>query len=37
MALTDTAVRQAKARDKDYSLNDADGLSLFIKANGTKS
>jgi integrase len=37
MPLTDTAVRQAKPRDKDYTLNDTDGLSLFVKANGTKS
>lgn len=28
MPLTDTAVRQAKAEAKDYTLADIDGLSL---------
>lgn len=37
MPLTDTAVRQAKPREKDYTLNDTDGPSLFVKANGMKS
>lgn len=37
MPLTDTAVRQAKPREKDYSLTDADGLSLFVSAKGTKA
>ena len=37
MPLTDTAVRNAKAQEKDYSLNDMDGLSLFVSAKGTKS
>ena len=37
MALTDTAVRQAKAADKDFTLTDASGLSLFVARNGTKS
>lgn len=37
MPLTDTAVRQAKAADKDFSLTDANGLSLFIARSGTKS
>lgn len=37
MPLTDTAVRQAKPTDKDYTLTDGDGLSLFVAANGTKS
>ena len=37
MPLTDTAVRQAKPRDKDYSLADAAGLSLFVAAKGAKS
>jgi integrase len=37
MPLTDTAVRQAKPRDKDFTLTDSDGLSLFVAANGTKS
>lgn len=37
MPLTDTAVRQAKSRDKDYSLTDSAGLSLFVAAKGAKS
>ncbi len=37
MPLTDTAVRQAKPREKDYSLTDADGLSLFVSVKGTKA
>lgn len=37
MALTDTAVRQAKAKDKPYTIKDIDGLSLFVAASGTKS
>lgn len=37
MPLTDTAVRQAKARDKAYTLNDSDGLSLHVSPNGTKA
>lgn len=37
MPLTDTAVRQAKPADRDYTLTDGDGLSLFVAANGTKS
>ncbi|QIQ22182.1 tyrosine-type recombinase/integrase [Zophobihabitans entericus] len=37
MALTDTAVRQAKAKKTAYSLKDIDGLFLYIAPNGTKS
>lgn len=37
MPLSDTAVRQAKPKDKDYTLPDFDGLALFIAARGTKS
>lgn len=37
MPLTDTAVRQAKPRDKDYSLSDTAGLSLFVAAKGSKA
>lgn len=37
MPLTDTAVRQAKPRDKDYSLTDSAGLALFVAAKGAKS
>lgn len=36
MALTDTAIRMAKPANKNYSLNDCDGLSLFVGANGAK-
>ncbi|PPV05407.1 phage-related integrase [Xanthomonas bromi] len=36
MALTDTAVRQAKTTGKDYTLNDAQGLLLFGSAKGKK-
>jgi len=37
MPLTDTAVRQAKPAEKDFTLTDGSGLSLFIATNGTKS
>lgn len=37
MPLTDTAVRQAKAADKEFSITDGGGLSLFVASNGTKS
>lgn len=37
MPLTDTAVRQAKPADKDFTITDGSGLSLFIATNGTKS
>ncbi|WP_097303862.1 tyrosine-type recombinase/integrase [Pseudomonas chlororaphis] len=37
MALTDTAVRQSKPKDKDYTMSDTDGLSLFVAVSGTKS
>ncbi len=37
MPLTDTAARQAKPAEKDYTFKDADGLSLFVAKNGTKS
>jgi hypothetical protein len=36
MALSDLAVRQAKAIGKPYSLGDADGLSLAVSAQGGK-
>jgi len=36
MALTDTAVRKAKATGKDYTLNDLDGLLLFVGIKGAK-
>lgn len=37
MSLTDTAVRQAKRTGKAYTLNDTDGLALFVTAKGAKS
>jgi integrase len=37
MALTDVAVRQARATGKDYTLPDFDGLSLAVSAKGGKS
>jgi integrase len=37
MPLTDTAVRQAKPADKEYTIADGSGLSLLIAPNGTKS
>jgi integrase len=37
MALTDTAVRQAKATGTAYTLGDLDGLSLAVSPQGGKS
>ncbi len=37
MPLSDTAVRQAKPKDKRYTLADTDGLFLQVAPNGTKS
>src|SRR5260370_30542768 len=37
MALSDTAVRQARDTGTDYTLGDADGLALFVTAQGAKS
>ncbi|QZN96804.1 tyrosine-type recombinase/integrase [Symbiopectobacterium purcellii] len=36
MALTDAVARQARTTGKAYTLNDSDGLSLFVTANGAK-
>lgn len=36
MALTDIAVRNAKAKDKPYKLNDSSGLYLYITVKNTK-
>lgn len=36
MPLTDPAARQAKPKEKDYKLSDANGLFLLIKTNGSK-
>ena len=35
-ALTNTEIKQAKPKDKEYSLNDGDGLALRIKTTGSK-
>ncbi|WP_434729087.1 tyrosine-type recombinase/integrase [Pseudomonas soli] len=37
MPLTDTAARQAKPKDKAYTLKDGDGLFLYVAKSGTKS
>lgn len=37
MALTDTAARQAKPKDKAYTLPDSLGLSLYVATTGIKS
>lgn len=34
--LSDTALRTAKPKEKDYTLPDGNGLHLLIKPNGTK-
>ena len=34
--LTNTEVKQAKPKEKEYNLNDGDGLALRVKPNGTK-
>lgn len=36
MALTDSAVRNAKPKEKVYKLHDARGLFLLINKNGSK-
>jgi len=36
MPLTDTTVRTAKAKDKQYKLSDAAGLYLLVQPNGKK-
>jgi integrase len=37
MALTELAVRNAKQKEKSYSLSDEDGLLLLVKESGAKS
>src|SRR3546814_21028047 len=37
MALSDMAVRQAKATGKNYTLGDIDALSLTVTAHGGRS
>ena len=34
MPLTDTTVRTAKAKDKQYKLSDSAGLYLLVQPNG---
>lgn len=34
--LTNTEVKQAKPKDKEYNLSDGDGLQLRVKPNGSK-
>ena len=36
MALTDTAIRRAKAKEKAYSVSDGSGLYLWITPAGGK-
>lgn len=36
MSLTDTKIRNAKAKEKLYKLSDGQGLQLFINPNGSK-
>ena len=36
MALTDTVIRQAKAKEKDYKLSDAKGLYVLVTKTGSK-
>jgi len=35
--LTNTEVKQAKPKDKDYTLSDGNGLQLRVKTTGSKS
>ena len=34
--LTDTEIKKAKSKEKDYKLSDGLGLYLVVKMNGTK-
>ena len=36
MPLTDLEIRRSKPREKSYTLNDGNGLSLLIESNGSK-
>jgi hypothetical protein len=36
MALTDTAIKQAKPASKPYTLTDGDGLSMQVPPTGSK-
>ena len=35
-SLTDTQIKKAKPKEKEYSLSDGQGLSLRVKPNGSK-
>ncbi|EPD7706614.1 Arm DNA-binding domain-containing protein, partial [Escherichia coli] len=35
MLLSDLAIRRAKPKEKAYTLNDGNGLSLLIEPNGS--
>jgi integrase len=37
MALTELAIRNAKPKEKSYSISDGDGLILLVKESGAKS
>lgn len=37
MALTDTQLRTLKAREKTYTINDMDGLSIRVLTSGTRT
>ena len=37
MALTDTTVKNAKPKEKDYKLTDEKGMYLFVATSGGKS
>lgn len=34
--LSDTEIKKAKAKDKNYKLSDGHGLYLLVQSNGTK-
>ena len=34
--LTDTKIKQAKPKEKEYKLSDGEGLVLVVKPNGSK-
>lgn len=36
MAPTDTAIRKAKPRNREYKLTDGEGLFLLVRPNGSK-
>lgn len=36
MPLTDLEIRRSKPREKPYTLNDGNGLSLLVESNGSK-